>query len=82
MGALELGLLGYVALAAVASARGDGVADPAVFWSYAVASVVIPVGGAFLALTERTRWGAVLAAVTCVVAAVVVLRMHQVWVSG
>jgi hypothetical protein len=60
-------------------ARGGHPNEYATFIGYLIAfGLVIPVAIA-LVRAEPTKWGALIAAVACVVDAILVLRLHQVW---
>ncbi|MEN3308774.1 MAG: hypothetical protein V7603_4976 [Micromonosporaceae bacterium] len=51
----------------------------ATFVGYLIAFPLVLPLGAVLARLEPTRWGSVIAAVACLVDAVLVARLHQVW---
>jgi hypothetical protein len=76
---VELGLLTQAVMAVIKLAGGERPQELAVFVGYLAGSLVIVLVGGFLGLAERTRWGAVVAGVACLVVPVVVLRMQQVW---
>jgi hypothetical protein len=76
---VELGLLAQAVMAIVKLAGGERPQELAIFVGYLAGSLVIVLVGGFLGLAERTRWGAVVAGVACLVVPVVVLRMQQVW---
>jgi hypothetical protein len=76
---VELVLIVQVVFAVVKLAGGEQPRDLAVFIGYLVGSLIIlPIGG-FLGMAERTRWGAVVAGVACLVVPVLVMRMQQIW---
>lgn len=77
--AVEVMLVVQVVVAVVASAGGDRASDAVTFIGYLVTSLALLPVGAALALVERTRWGSVVLAVTCLVVPVVELRLQQVW---
>lgn len=76
---LELVLLVQAVLALVALAGGTRPAETVTFLAYLVAVLVIPVAGTFWARTEPTRWAGSVLAVACLVTAVMVWRLVQVW---
>jgi hypothetical protein len=75
----EGALLVQAGLALVAIGRGDRPAEFVTFLGYAATSVLVLPAAAALSLMERTRWGAVIAGVAALVAAVLTLRLRQVW---
>jgi hypothetical protein len=80
---LELGLLvqAVVAVARTRDVAGGG-AEQATFAAYALTLPVVPLGVAFLALKEKTRWamGVIVGGMFAVV--VMTARMAQIWGSG
>lgn len=78
-GVVEALLVVELVVAGVSSATGDGPADVATFWGYAVTTlVVLPVAAAW-AFAERTRWSSVVLAVAALTVAFLQYRMVQVW---
>ena len=61
--------------------RGSGLAEPVTFVAYAVGILLVVPLGFQLARIERTRWGSGALAFTAVVAAVMTLRLLQLWRS-
>lgn len=49
------------------------------FYVYLISAVLLPVGAAFWALVDRSRWATVILGVACLAIAVMVYRMHQIW---
>jgi hypothetical protein len=79
---VELLVLVHVGYGVAALARGDRPHEYATFIGYLIAfSIVLPVAG-LLARLEPTRWGSVIAVAGCLVDAVLVLRLHQVWTGA
>ena len=76
---LELVLLVQTVLAVAALAGGSRPTETATFLAYLIAVLVIPVAGALWARTEPTRWAGTVLAVACLVTAVMVWRLVQVW---
>ena len=46
---------------------------------YLIATPLVPVAAAFWGLMERSRWGPAVIAVAGLVAAVLMVRLHQIW---
>jgi hypothetical protein len=80
---LELGLLvqAVVAVGRIRDVAGGG-AEQATFAAYALTLPVVPLGVAFLALKEKTRWamGVIVGGMFAVV--VMTARMAQIWGGG
>jgi hypothetical protein len=76
---VELLVLVHVGYGIAGLARGHRPHEYATFVGYLIAFPLILPLGAVLARLEPTRWGSVIAAVACLVDAVLVLRLHQVW---
>lgn len=79
---VEAVLLVQAAVGAVLLARGDRDIDGLTFAGYLLTSVLVLPAGALWAIGERSRWGNGVLAVAGVVAAVLVLRLLQVWSAG
>lgn len=78
-GVVELAYLGYVVAAIVQWVGDSGPDRPLVFTIYLVATAgVLPVA-ALWARAEKSRWSIVVLAITCLMVAVLVLRMQQIW---
>jgi vacuolar-type H+-ATPase subunit I/STV1 len=58
-----------------ASAKQDTVE----FLAYLIVALMIPIGAAFWALIERTRWSTVVLGVAGLTVAVMLVRMNQIW---
>lgn len=58
-----------------ASAKQDSVE----FFAYLIVALMIPIGAAFWALIERTRWSTVVLGVAGLTVAVMLVRMNQIW---
>lgn len=54
---------------------GDGLE----FWVYLASALLVPAGGVFWALVDRSRWSTVVLGVACLAIAVMVYRMGQIW---
>lgn len=78
---LEGALLVQAALALAAIGGGDRPGEYVTFLGYLATSVLTLPAGVALTFMERTRWGAVIAGSTALVAAVLTLRLQQVWAT-
>ena len=79
LGVLEILLLvlvGMIVAKLVGGGRPSGVGT---LIGYLIAMPFIPVAAAFWGLAERSRWGPAVIAVAGLVAAVLMVRLHQIW---
>ncbi len=53
--------------------------DTVEYFAYLIVALMIPVGAAFWALIERTRWSTVVIGVGALTVAVMLVRMNQIW---
>lgn len=53
--------------------------DTVEFFAYLIVALLIPIGAAFWALIERTRWSTVIIGVGALTVAVMLVRMNQIW---
>jgi hypothetical protein len=79
LAALELALFAQAVAVAIRMIGGERPAQMGTFIGYLVTSVLLLPLAIVLTFLERTRWGAVIAGGGAIVAAVVVLRLRQVW---
>jgi hypothetical protein len=79
VGLLELLLLVQVGVVVAKLAGGGHPAGLATLIGYLIALPFIPVAAAFWALLERSRWGPAVIAVAGLIAAVLMVRLHQIW---
>ncbi len=79
LGVLEILLLVQVGLIVAKLADGDRPAGLATLIGYLVAMPLVPVAAAFWGMLERSRWGPAVIAVGGLVAAVLMVRLHQIW---
>lgn len=79
LGVLELGVLAQLVAGLVALARTDRDIEGAVFVSYLVTVVLVPVVAAVLALTERSRVGTTILLLAVATVAGLELRLWEVW---
>jgi hypothetical protein len=79
LGVLEILLLVLVGMIVARLADGGRPAGLVMLIGYLVAIPLIPVAAAFLGAVERSRWGSAVAAVAGLVAAVLMVRLHEIW---
>jgi hypothetical protein len=79
LGLLEILLLALVGMIVVRLVDGGRPPGLALLIGYLVATPIIPVAAAFWGIVERSRWGSAVAAVAGLVAAVLVVRLHEMW---
>jgi hypothetical protein len=80
VGVLEILLLVQVTIIVAKLAGGERPAGGlGTLIGYLIATPLVPVAAAFWGLMERSRWGSAVIAVAGLVAAVLMVRLHQVW---
>jgi hypothetical protein len=79
VGVLEILLLVQVGIIVTKLADGERPAGLATLVGYLIAAPLVPVAAAFWGLLERSRWGPAVIAVAGLVAAVLMVRLHQIW---
>jgi hypothetical protein len=79
VGVLEILLLVQAGIIAARLASGDRPAGLATLIGYLIAMPLVPVAAAVWGLMERSRWGPAVIAVAGLVAAVLMVRLHQIW---
>jgi len=79
VGVLEVMVLVLVGLVVAKLAGGPRPASPATLIGYLIAMPVVPAAAAAWGLLERSRWGPAVIAVAGLVAAVLIVRLHQIW---
>jgi hypothetical protein len=79
VGVLEILVLVLVGLIVAKLAGGGRPASLATLIGYLIAMPLVPVAAAFWGLMERSRWGPAVIAVAGLVAAVLIVRLHQIW---
>ena len=79
LGVLEVLLLVEVGIVVAKLAGGGRPASLPTLVGYLVATPIVPVAAAFWGLMERSRWGPAVVAVAGLVAAVLMVRLHQIW---
>ena len=79
LGVLEILLLVLVGLVVAKLAGGGRPASLGTLIGYLIAIPIVPVAAAFWGLLERSRWGSAVVAVAGLVAAVLMVRLHEIW---
>jgi hypothetical protein len=83
LGALALVQLGLfvqlIASIAIVVAGERAKLDTVEFFAYLFVALMVPLGAAFWALIERTRWSTIVMAVGAITVAVMLVRMNQIW---
>lgn len=77
---VEILLIGQLVVAIAAPAFGNHASgNPLEFYTYLVSAIILlPVAG-FWAIIERTRWSTVILGVAALAAAIMLYRMHTIW---
>jgi hypothetical protein len=78
VGVLEAVLLAQL-VAGIALVPGEAGGGKALFFSYLVTALLVPVAAAFWGSIDRSRWGIGTVAASGVVVAALLLRIHQIW---
>jgi hypothetical protein len=79
LGILEILLLVLTGLIVAKLADGGRPASMATLIGYLVATPLVPLVAGFWGAIERSRWGPAVIAVAGLVAAVLVVRLHEIW---
>jgi hypothetical protein len=79
LGVLEILLLVLVGLIVAKLAGGGRPASLPTLIGYLIAMPLVPVVAGFWGLLERSRWGSAVVAVAGLVAAVLMVRLHEIW---
>jgi hypothetical protein len=79
LGILEILLLVQVGIIVAKLASGQHPAGLPTLIGYLIAAPLVPVAAAFWGAMERSRWGPAVIAAAGFVAAVLMVRLHQVW---
>jgi hypothetical protein len=79
LGVVEILVLADIGMIVARLASGQRPAQLATLIGYLIATPVIPVVAAFWGMLERSRWGPAVIAAAGVVAAVLMVRLHQIW---
>ena len=75
---LEVVLLVQLAVA-IAIVPGEAGGGKALFFSYLVTAILVPVAASFWGSIDRSRWGIGTVAASGVIVAALMLRIHQIW---
>lgn len=51
-------------------------------YGYLLTALLMAVGGGWIGLFERSRWGSAVIAVAALVSIVLLMRLHQIWPGG
>jgi hypothetical protein len=79
LGVLEILLLVQVGIVVARLAGGGRPAALATLIGYLIAMPFVPVAAGFWGAMERSRWGPAVIAVAGLVAAVLMVRLHEIW---
>jgi hypothetical protein len=79
VGVLEILLLVQVGIIVARLADGGHPAELPTLIGYLCATPLIPVAAGFWGMVDRSRWGPAVVAVAGIVAAVLMVRLHQIW---
>ena len=79
LGVLEVLLLVLVGMVVARLVGGGRPAGLVMLTGYLIATPLIPVIAGFWGAVERSRWGPAVIAVAGLVAAVLVVRLHEIW---
>jgi hypothetical protein len=79
LGVLEILLLVQVGIVLAKLADGQRPASLPTLIGYLIAIPLVPVAAGFWGLLERSRWGPAVIAAAGLVAAVLMVRLHQIW---
>lgn len=85
LGACAVVLIVWLVESAALTVRdlaGGSVDDPITLYGYLLTGAVLPLGGAWLGVGERSRWGSAAIAVVAVTMAVLQMRLPQIWPGG
>lgn len=61
---------------------GGDVRDPVTLYGYLLTGLALPIGGAYVSLLERSRWGSFAIGVAAATLMVLQLRVEQIWPGG
>lgn len=73
-------LLAQIVVSIVAPLVGNTpTGDPLEFWMYLITAFLLPVGAAFWALVDRSRWSNLILSIAALSVAVMLYRMLYIW---
>jgi hypothetical protein len=77
---IQLGLVAQLISSIILVAGGARAkTDTIEFFAYLLVAMIVPLGAAFWALIERTRWSTFVLGVGSLTVAIMLVRMHQIW---
>jgi hypothetical protein len=77
---IQLGLVVQLICSIILVAGGARAkTDTVEFFAYLLVALIVPLGAAFWALIERTRWSTFVLGVGSLTVAIMLVRMHQIW---
>jgi len=79
LGVLEVLLLVLIVIIVARLIGGGRPAGLGVLIGYLIAMPIVPVAAGFWGALERSRWGSAVVAVAGLVAAVLMVRLHEIW---
>jgi hypothetical protein len=79
LGVLEILLLVLVGLIVARLVGGGRPASPVTLIGYLIATPLVPLAAGFWGALERSRWGPAVIAVAGLAAAVLMVRLHEIW---
>jgi hypothetical protein len=79
LGILEILLLVLVVMIIVKLAGGERPSGLAILIGYLIAIPIIPLIAGFWGAIERSRWGSAVVAVGGLTAAILMVRLHEIW---
>jgi len=79
LGVLEILLLVLIVIIVARLIGGGRPAGLGVLIGYLIAMPIVPVAAGFWGALERSRWGSAVVAVAGLVAAVLMVRLHEIW---
>lgn len=85
LGACVLLAAGWLVLGIALGLRdlgGGAPPDPITLYGYLLTALLMVVGGAWIGLFERSRWGSLVIAVGALVGPVLLMRLHEIWPGG
>lgn len=85
LGACALAALVWAVLGAALGLRdlgGGHPGDRVTLYGYLLTALVMTVGGGWVGLWERSRWGSLVIAVVALVSLVLLMRLTQIWPGG
>lgn len=85
LGACAVAALMWVVLGIALGARdlgGGQPDDPITLYGYLLTGILMTVGGGWVGLWERSRFGSLVIAVVALVSLVLLLRLAQIWPGG